>query len=85
MKVRDIGKKIGDIDIKAPSKKARKKASTLLSSLYRLSIFSLVVLGIVAILFGHEKGQQNGFIIIAISIAIILVVKYIKNSLSRTD
>jgi len=46
MKIREIAEKIGDIDIKAPSKDSRKKFFVLTSVIYDLAFKGMLLVGV---------------------------------------
>jgi len=83
MKIREIGKKIGDIDIKAPSGSTQKKALVLISILYRLAYWGLILFGIFGVVVANDSKKPIGLIFIVATIVIDLIIKYVNHAYKK--
>ena len=88
MKVRDIGKKIGDLEVNMPSEKSKSKFIIMFLILYRISYWGIILFGIVMMIgnlmtegyYPVEKLTEIGVICIIIPIVADLILKFIVNT-----
>jgi len=83
MKVRDIGNKIGDLEVNMPSEKSKSKFIIMLLILYRISYWGIILFGIVMMIVNLERENtmiEIGVICIITPIVADLILKFIVNT-----
>jgi hypothetical protein len=85
LKIRDLGGKIGDIEIKKPSSKSISKVWVLISILYRIGYWILLCACAVMIYFGDDRNEWGfpfvivAFLLIAGDLLLKFVIKQYKS------